>query len=761
MGQARFRGGRCVVVFGGVGCKLRGKNEMQLEVGVTAASEGRCVARRCAAQRLIGLNASATSRQAINHLSSRQAGILDTKSCQVYVHIILAPFTRPISPQPAHTGSTAHGRPKKQPQAPIMDDVTDKSKAVQALLESRPPATDNFTYLTIIEKFLSPEILPTLNEILQDASLTQEIGWDLVQNLLLYPEGDKCLETIARLGNPREVIIKLLEVLEGHPEDDDDASQISDKDASDADPEAIRRFIVLLGMLAILHRRIKTKYPSRFLATTLATVQRAYRPNQLMTASAINLVQSLSGHRRPPLPSRKSSVNVANPDKDGDVSKNAPDPEAEQHEDPAETEIQERLLLSFVLGILESYVNATSPAWAQRLIEAYNPGKTVPGKKTALQAYKDDSDLLARDAIIGQLAALSQDLGISGSPAQIISSVCEDGPIRRSTIPDADRLRGPQDVHLPTGGAVCLMGYWVFSSTVFQANMPKPKIYILPEHLGLMQRYLEDDANGEIQRMPGTIEAILAIGLWLEHGKFIVAPTMSTETLRAAFMPYHHLLTLCSVYHPSLGVRNAASTLAGLILHACPEEDGRLHILEDLLENCMFSNLKACAVTWLKEELEMAQKPPAVHITPASGLGIDGAAVSSSEDKTSKTSSSIFGTPEAIEQLQYLVFPDMQFVREMDKDAFAEYWSQNSPFLMQAANFAYLLFRSERYRKQIPEGMRGAMEERFIRPLISATSKPSPGQSDDKSEIDDHSDPSFAMELDVLNGRLKDLTVGS
>lgn len=305
------------------------------------------------------------------------------------------------------------------------------------------------------------------------------------------------------------------------------------------------------------------------------------------------------------------------------------------------------------------------------------------------------------------------------------------------------------------------MGYWVFSSTVFQANMPKPKIYILPEHLGLMQRYLEDDANGEIQRMPGTIEAILAIGLWLEHGKFIVAPTMSTETLRAAFMPYHHLLTLCSVYHPSLGVRNAASTLAGLILHACPEEDGRLHILEDLLENCMFSNLKACAVTWLKEELEMAQKPPAVHITPASGLGIDGAAVSSSEDKSSKTSSSIFGTPEAIEQLQYLVFPDMQFVREMDKDAFAEYWSQNSPFLMQAANFAYLLFRSERYRKQIPEGMRGAMEERFIRPLISATSKPSPGQSDDKSEIDDHSDPSFAMELDVLNGRLKDLTVGS
>lgn len=662
-------------------------------------------------------------------------------------------------PGQTRLGRLAVETPRNKP-SPIMEVPTvDGSEAIQALLESRPPATDNFTYLTIIEKFLSPEVLPTLNEILQDASLTQEIGWDLVQNLLLYPEGDKCLETIARLGNPREVIVKLLEVLEGYPVDDEDSFEPSDKDGDDADPETIRRFIVLLGMLAILHRRIKTKYPSRFLATTLATVQRAYRPNQLMTASAINLVQSLSGHRRPPLPSRKSSVNVANPDKDGDTSKNAPDPEAEQHEDPAETEIQERLLLSFVLGILESYINSTSPAWTQRLIEAYNPAKSVPGKKTALQAYKEDSGLLARDAIIGQIAALCQDLGISSPSNRLNLAVLEEGPIYKGTIPDADRLRGPEDVHLPTGGAVCLMAYWVFSSIVFQANMPKPKIYIFPEHLRLIQRYLEDgDANAVIQRIPGTIEAVLAIGLWLEQGKFIASPTTPTETLRAAFMPYHHLLTLCAVYHPSLGVRNAASTLAGQVLHACPDEEGRLYILEDLLENCMFSNLKACAVTWLKEELETAQKPPAVHTSSASGLGIDGGAVSSSQDKGGKAGSGIFGTPEAIEQLQYLVFPDMQFLREMDKGSFVEYWSQNSPFLMQAANFAYLLFRSERFRKQIPEGMRGAMEERFIRPLLSSTSKLTEGQQD---EADDHSDPSLALELDVLSGRLRDLTVES
>jgi hypothetical protein len=160
-------------------------------------------------------------------------------------------------------------------------------------------------------------------------------------------------------------------------------------------------------MLAILHRRLRTKYPSRFLGNTLQTVHRAYRPNQEMTAAIINLVHSLSGQRaRPPLPTRKSSVNVANPDQNGDASKNAPDPEAEKdgREDPDESALQERLLLSFVTCILEAYVNKNDVAWAQRLLEFYNPTKIVPGKMTAMQAFREDQDLLARDAVVGQLA---------------------------------------------------------------------------------------------------------------------------------------------------------------------------------------------------------------------------------------------------------------------------------------------------------------------------------------------------------------------
>lgn len=312
--------------------------------------------------------------------------------------------------------------------------MADTSKAMQALTESRPPATDGFTYLTIIEKVLTPDILPQLNDILQDPQLTQEIGWDLVDMLVPVQGCETCLETVARLGNPRETIIKVLEVMEGlqseadEPENDVDflaaegevdADDDDDDDADHGEPkgkepaktpqEITRRFIILLGMLAILHQRIKTKYPSRFLATTLLTVYRTYQPNQEMTASVINLVHSLSAlsgtKPRPSLPTRQSSIEVANPDRHGDASKNAPDPEADAGAalDPDEADIQRRLLLSFTSCALESYVNANDMQWSRRLLEFYQPDKIVPGRKTATAAFREVPELANRDTMVGKL----------------------------------------------------------------------------------------------------------------------------------------------------------------------------------------------------------------------------------------------------------------------------------------------------------------------------------------------------------------------
>ena len=157
-------------------------------------------------------------------------------------------------------------------------------EAIQRLQEARPPATDTFTYLTVVETNLSPEVLPTLHEILEDAELTKEIGWALVEMLIAVPGSEDCLETIARLGNPREVIIKVLEVLDSNSE----SSEADDASAS-------AKSMTLVGMLGILHRRLQVKAPSRFLHTTLQTVYRADNPQGAeTTAAGVDLVRSLS-----------------------------------------------------------------------------------------------------------------------------------------------------------------------------------------------------------------------------------------------------------------------------------------------------------------------------------------------------------------------------------------------------------------------------------------------------------------------------------
>ena len=287
---------------------------------------------------------------------------------------------------------------------------------------------DRFTYLTVLEYHVrTPGVLPVLNEVLQNEDLTQDIGWDLVDMLLPVDGYEACLETVARLGNPKEVYLRVTQALGGLAaawlvEDDDDGVAAAEgghhklrirRDGSDESSDYQKRellpkdkipgaFIALLGMLAVLHGRLKAKYPSRFLGPALLRILQAYRPTPEMTASVINLVRSLSGRKRPPLPSRTSSINVANPDEDGDNSRNAPDPEAEL-EEPEEELKQGRLLQSFVTWVLHQYVEENPMRWSPRLLERYNPERNVPGKKTNIDAYRENEELQKRDAVVGQL----------------------------------------------------------------------------------------------------------------------------------------------------------------------------------------------------------------------------------------------------------------------------------------------------------------------------------------------------------------------
>ncbi|KAI2613337.1 DUF1760-domain-containing protein [Hypoxylon sp. NC1633] len=586
------------------------------------------------------------------------------------------------------------------------------SESIKAIQEGAKE--DRFTYLTILQYHVtSPEALPTLNEVLQDAELTQEIGWDLVQMLLNIQGSETCLETVARLGNPREVVIKVMEALEGltiawNDEvivDVDDPGVIPDSNIPG-------KFITLLGMLAILHRRIKTKYPSRFLGPSLVKVFEAYQPMPEMTASVINLVYSLSGRKRPPLPSRKSSVTVANPDQDGDASKNAPDPEAEQ-EDPNEDAMQSKLLQSFVTCILQRYVNALDMLWSPRLLEAYNPEKLIPGKKTTTEAFRENEELQNRDAVVGHLVALLRDLGLDKCPGEFVKSIL-DGPTHMDPLAAFDDFSSVDEIHLSPGGTVCLIAYWIFSKDVFGSDSPQPEMHIFPDHVSILARFLGREVQAEILASPGIADAMLAIGLGLQHRKLI------KTTKEINLMAYLHNLTLISVFHTDIQVRNAAASYAGSLLHSEPDDQIRLEILEDLLENCgMFPSLKACAVAWLKEEL----------ITAKQG-----------------NQSNQFSSPDVIERLQYFLFPDMQSLNEMGTKALIDFWSQNHMFLLQVANFAYFLFAG--CTDLVPAGMGAAVGQRFVEPIVAAA---------DKLQKTEGTNGEDNMQLGILTDRLRSL----
>lgn len=272
--------------------------------------------------------------------------------------------------------------------------TTSADQTIQRLKESKPPATDRFTYLTIIDKSLSPEILPALEEILEDVELTGDIGWDLVEMLIAVPGSDECLRSIARLGNPREVILKVLQVMDAMAGADDKGA------------EADKVFVTLCGMLGILHTRLQVKAPSRFLHTTLETVYRSYNPTSAeATAAVIALVRSMSGQKRPPLPTRQSSTLLETPFREGDSASSAPDPEADHSDSPNANELQlmGRLLQSFITCVIEAYVNSNGLEWASRLLEFTYPEKIVPGRMTMIQAFKEQDELRAMDALVGQL----------------------------------------------------------------------------------------------------------------------------------------------------------------------------------------------------------------------------------------------------------------------------------------------------------------------------------------------------------------------
>ncbi len=323
------------------------------------------------------------------------------------------------------------------------------------LLKALPPETDYLNYLILLEHNLTIEQLPTLHEILQDTTLTANIGWDLVHLLLPFlPASQQCLQDVARLGNPREVVLKVTELLERigieeieDAENEDGADQEEEvglgkltiagdgveavagnggtgNDTTPGNPtpstskekSKSAQFIALLELLSILHPRIKTKYPSRFLSTSLQAILPAYTrvsAVQEATEAILAFVTALSGGRRPRLPPRKSSNAVLLQQKTG--TECAPDPEGKDEAlAPDEVALQDRLLQSFLTHITDDYMQAISAAgdisglaWSSRLQEKLHPERVIPARKPYSVIFAEEDRLHGRDAVMGQVVVSS------------------------------------------------------------------------------------------------------------------------------------------------------------------------------------------------------------------------------------------------------------------------------------------------------------------------------------------------------------------
>ena len=334
------------------------------------------------------------------------------------------------------------------------------------ILKALPPATDYITYLTILEYQLTKDRLPSLEKVLQDEDLTTNIGWDLIHLLLpLLPESNECLSLIANRGNPRENVIRISEELskiaitsnddeEEDADDGDDKAVASDeqqpleqmteslrkvatndldvKEAAlsaaeneqlvvkneprDERPERtksdrttlVTSFVALLAMLGVVQPRIKTKYPSRFLATSLPAVLAAYRRIicQTTTSAVLKFLGSISGRQRPALPPRDSAGIVQQAQKETP----RPDPEAStdtQRSSDEEEGLVLRLLQAALLETLEDYVLDVSSdgtdngmAWEVRVRERSQPDRVIPGRKSETARYEEEDHLIERDSTV-------------------------------------------------------------------------------------------------------------------------------------------------------------------------------------------------------------------------------------------------------------------------------------------------------------------------------------------------------------------------
>ncbi|RMZ90501.1 hypothetical protein DV736_g2272, partial [Chaetothyriales sp. CBS 134916] len=277
--------------------------------------------------------------------------------------------------------------------------------------------------------------------------------------------------------------------LEGIPEAEQSAPgtsvMVGQEPSGDSRRNAVAQkslvFQELLGALSTLHRRIKTKYPSRFLATSLPAALGAYRklPITVETTTAfLKCLDQLSSPHRPPLPPRASSAEVPGASKPLSAV-SLPDPEAASEARTGsnvasenEKAIIKRLLQAVLVEIIDEYLSSfqydedPSMRWTCRLREKLEPRRSVPGKETERVRWQKDSALRARDNLIDEFTKLSSRLGLDLAKGLRLATGQDEAPAEapNDDKEDFEYPTSPSQVPFAISGLVQLAAASAFAS---------------------------------------------------------------------------------------------------------------------------------------------------------------------------------------------------------------------------------------------------------------------------------------------------------
>lgn len=359
-------------------------------------------------------------------------------------------------------------------------------------------------------------------------------------------------------------------------------------------------------------------------------------------------------------------------------------------------------------------------AWASRLMENYEPRRIVPHKATYAERFAEEESLKSRSAIVGQLVAMAQDLGIT---TKELSELIVDPEKESQGTPggEDEPPANAADIPLSKTGALFL----------YTARLAKKEIYpsassteesaftIFPSHAQILENFVGTAGRQTVGLEPeALLDAILALGLIaLQHNE-IGEPRDDEQ-----FAQYLQTLSLISANTASPTLRYQAHYLTSTILRSHPSDLVRLTFIRDTLEHCPYESLKASAVGWLKGETLEANMPQTAHAhadQPSSSTPANAAAA-----EESPSEESIFSTPVALSTLSPFLFPDLttSFHSAVEiSDSWMAFRS-NLGFFLATLNFYYLLLAAKMLHANLDiAGLhKGSnIEEGYLNPLKEA-----------------------------------------